>query len=295
MNITIIGAGNIGGALARGWARSSLVLQGQAAVADNGAHLTSYFQSHIEEHAIHFDTLNITLTARTQRTLDRYASFPNLRCTLDNVEAIREADVIVLAVEPWIVPQVAEELRDHIDPDTQAVCSLAAGVGLAQLDEWFKRELYGHVTAHPTRLYCCMPNIAAEFGESMTFITRADGAPEDPVVSLFRLVGEVHVCKEKMMGPGMVMSGCGIAYVMRYLRATMAAGLEMGFYPADARAIALQTMQGAVTLLRTTGEHPEAAIDRVATPGGKTIKGLNELDHAGFNSAVIRCIKAGLQ
>ena len=72
-------------------------------------------------------------------------------------------------------------------------------------------------------------------------------------------------------------------------------GVEMGFYPKDAQSIAMQTMRGAVTLLEQTGLHPEAAIDKVTTPGGVTIKGLNELDHAGFNSAVIRCLKAGLK
>ena len=97
------------------------------------------------------------------------------------------------------------------------------------------------------------------------------------------------------MGAGMMMAGCGIAYVMRFLRAMTEGGVEMGFYPDEAKQIAMQTMQGAVTLLRETGLHPEAAIDKVTTPGGITIKGLNELDHAAFNSAVIRCLKAGLQ
>jgi pyrroline-5-carboxylate reductase len=93
----------------------------------------------------------------------------------------------------------------------------------------------------------------------------------------------------------MMMASCGIAYVMRYIRAQMEGGCEMGFYPEQAKQIALQTMQGAVSLLKETGWHPEAAIDKVTTPGGVTIKGLNELDHSGFNSAVIRSLKAGLK
>ena len=82
---------------------------------------------------------------------------------------------------------------------------------------------------------------------------------------------------------------------MRFFRAMMEGGVEMGFYPKDAQDIAMQTMKGAVTLLTETGLHPEAAIDKVTTPGGVTIKGLNELDHASFNSAVIRCLKAGMK
>ena len=96
------------------------------------------------------------------------------------------------------------------------------------------------------------------------------------------------------MDAGMMMAGCGIAYVMRFLRAMMEGGIEMGFYPKEAQEIAMQTMQGAVSLLRETGLHPEVAIDKVTTPGGYTIKGLNELEHSAFNSAVIQCLKAGL-
>jgi pyrroline-5-carboxylate reductase len=141
-------------------------------------------------------------------------------------------------------------------------------------------------------------NIAAEYGESMTFVSSSRNVAEDKVAmvaDLFRLVGDVKVCEERMVASGMMMAGCGIAYVMRYLRAMMEGGVEMGFYPADALKISMQTMRGAVTLLEETGLHPEAAIDKVTTPGGFTIKGLNELDHAGFNSAVIRSLKAGLK
>ena len=113
--------------------------------------------------------------------------------------------------------------------------------------------------------------------------------------SLFSLVGKTMVCEERLISSGMMMAGCGIAYVMRFIRAMMEGGVEMGFYPKDAKEIALQTMLGAVTLLNETGLHPEAAIDKVTTPGGVTIKGLNELDHAAFSSAVIRCLKAGLK
>ena len=138
-----------------------------------------------------------------------------------------------------------------------------------------------------------MPNIAAEFGESMTFVEEAEQA--DQAAKFFERVGQCKVVPQRLMNAGMMMAGCGIAYVMRFLRAMTEGGVEMGFYPDDAKRIAMQTMQGAVTLLHETGLHPEAAIDKVTTPGGITIKGLNELDHAAFNSAVIRCLKAGLQ
>ena len=134
-------------------------------------------------------------------------------------------------------------------------------------------------------------------GASRSFIAKGQTATEESLAQvreLYNLVGESLVVTENLVGPGMMMASCGIAYVMRYIRAQMEGGCEMGFYPAQAKEIALQTMQGAVSLLKATGWHPEEAIDKVTTPGGVTIKGLNELDHAGFNSAVIRCLKAGL-
>ena len=142
-----------------------------------------------------------------------------------------------------------------------------------------------------------MPNIAAEFYESMTFIVPAENIEErkiKKVEELFLQLGKVKICSNKEVVAGNMLSGCGIAYIMRFLHAMMEGGVEMGLYPKDAQAIAMQAMKGAVAVLEGSDIHPAVAIDKVTTPGGLTIRGLNELDHAGFNSAVIRCLKAGL-
>lgn len=280
MKVTIIGAGNMGGALAKGWIRA--VSQGCDII-----HQVS----------------DICITAKSQATLDRFrAAYPELRTSLNNAEAVRDADIIVLAVKPWLIKSVIVEIRNSIDPSRQLVCSLAAAIYTEQLRDYFLEGASNVSTLNlrlsTLNLFYCMPNIAAEFGKSMTFITSSNNAQEqavDTVASLFRLVGDVNVCEERLMEPGLMMAGCGIAYVMRFLRALMEAGVEMGFYPKEAQRIAMQTMEGAVKLLRETGLHPEAAIDLVTTPGGISIKGLNELDHAGFSSAVVRCIKAGMK
>lgn len=252
MNVTIIGAGNMGGALAKGWT-----------LADADVH--------------------VTVTAKTQRTLDAISGeLPFVSVTLDNVAAASNADVVVIAVKPWLVDGVLSQIADALGNAT--VVSVAAGARNPRIDAYV------------------MPNIAAAMCESMTFVEAApDDATENrkervrQVERLFSLVGKVQVVDASHMAAGMMMAGCGIAYVMRFLRAMMEGGVEMGFYPKEAQQIAMQTMQGAVSLLETSGMHPEVAIDKVTTPGGVTIKGLNELDHAGFNSAVIRCLKAGLK
>ena len=168
-----------------------------------------------------------------------------------------------------VITEIKPELKD------KTLISVAAGVRHERIDVY------------------AMPNIAAEFCESMTFIEEAPKA--GTATELFGKVGQCKVVPQRLMNAGMMMAGCGIAYVMRFLRAMMEGGVEMGFYPNESKEIAMQAMQGAVTLLQNTGLHPEAAIDKVTTPGGITIKGLNELNHAAFNSAVIRCLKAGLK
>lgn len=256
--ITVIGAGNMGGALAKGWAKKG--------------------------------KFEITVTAHSQQTLDRIkAEFPDIRTMLDNVEAVKGADVVVLAVKPWLVETVVSQIRDVLDFGKQIILSVAANV--------LTEDLRGYLGCPAAKVFYVMPNIGAEFNESMTFLAPADGV-DAPVIenveALLKEVGKVKLCREKDVAAGNMLSGCGIAYVMRFIHAMAEGGVEMGLYPKDAQAIAMQAMKGAVAVLEGTGMHPAAAIDKVTTPGGLTIRGLNELDHAGFNSAVIRCLKAGL-
>lgn len=241
--------------------------------------------------------LHLIATAKTPAKLEQLrAEWPAVTTTLHNAEAVAEADVVVLAVKPWFVADVVHEIKPVLD--ARATAPIVISV-VANLDNAALRQLLG--PSIPA-VYA-MPNIAAAYGESMTFVEETKEMPvagtavnvTETTATLLRHLGEVRVVPARLMAPGIMMAGCGIAYVMRYIRAMMVGGVEMGFYPHDAQDIALQTMAGAVTLLRETGLHPEAAIDKVTTPRGITIKGLNELDHAGFNSAVIRSLKAGME
>ena len=258
-NITIIGAGNIGGAVVRGWSKS-------------GAEL------------------NITVSGRHMEKLERVkADCPDINISTDNVASTKSADIVVIAVKPWQVQDVVNQIKPNFRKDMILV-SFAAGITTGQLKEMITECEFPQV-------FYVMPNIAAEFCESMTFVCASAGTEPsyiNKVEELFKLDGRVMVCEEKLINPGMLIASCGIAYIMRILRVQTQAGVEMGFYPNDALNLALQTMQGAVSLLRGTGEHPEKAIDRVTTPGGYTIKGLNEMDHAGLASAIIRVFKTGL-
>lgn len=259
MKLTVIGAGNMGGALIKGWAKSGKVE-------------------------------SITIADKNEALLREFKDvYPEINTTTDNVAAVKGADIVVLVVKPWLMKLVLDEVKPVLDLQKQIVVSNAANFTTGMLAE----QLNGTAGEY----FYVIPNIAAEFGASMSFIAKgADASAESlkAVENLYSIVGDTLVVEERLVGPGMMMASCGIAYVMRYIRAQMEGGCEMGFYPAQAKQIALQTMQGAVSLLKETGWHPEEAIDKVTTPGGVTIKGLNELDHSGFNSAVIRSLKAGL-
>ncbi|MBR1515354.1 MAG: pyrroline-5-carboxylate reductase [Paludibacteraceae bacterium] len=257
-NVTLIGAGNMGGALAHGWLKSEQV---KLTVADKDEKILQQFS-------------------------EQYAS---VVVTTDNRQAVKNADIVVLVVKPWLMDKVLDEIRPELDLDCQIVVSDAANYGTDKLSS----KLGG-----AGQYFYVIPNIGAEYGASMSFVShngQATAANIDKVIRLYSLCGEVMEVQENQVEAGMMMASCGIAYVMRMVRAMTEGGVEMGFYPVQAQKIAMQTMQGAVTLLNESGLHPEVAIDKVTTPGGVTIKGLNELDRAGFNAAVVRCLKAGMK
>ena len=304
MKIAIIGAGNMGGAIARGLAQSSLssvaapvsspvsASSSASSTVASSASAASFASSAADSYCpadgpVAFYELVVSNPSR-QKLEALQTEYPAVQITQSNVEAVRGADLVLLAVKPWKMEEVACELKPVLDYRTQMVASVAGGVGLADLSALFR-----HNDMLPPLFYV-MPNTAVAVRQSMTFVA-AQGASEEQtatVVDLFRLLGEAMLVEERLMDGGMALASCGIAFAMRYIRAAMEGGVELGFYPNEAKQIVMQTLSGAVELLRSTGSHPEAEIDRVTTPGGITIRGLNEMEHAGFTDSVIRGLRA---
>ena len=259
MKITIIGAGSIGGALAKGLAAKSVV-----------------------------EPSDLTLTALHAATLDRYLDL-GCRLSLDNASAVQGADIVVIAVKPWAVVPLIKELKPVLDYSKQTVVCLAAGLKSADLMPEFARE----DGSLPEFVYA-IPNTAVEIGESVTFlspVTVSDGRL-DEVKAVFDRLGRALVVPEKLLGAGTSLASCGIAFAMRYARAATLGGVELGFKPAEALAVVEQTVVGAMKLMEAHGSHPETEIDKVTTPGGMTIKGLNAMESAGFTAAVIEGLKS---
>lgn len=237
-----------------------------------------------------FKPADITISDPTEEKLAKYAA-RGASVTTENIVAAQDSDIVAIVVKPWLVHNIIDEIKDALDYDHQMLIIIAAGVKSADLNEWLSSS-DGSVLPY----FLVIPNIAIAQKESMTFIVPV-GASEgqtEQVKAIFDELGSTIITEERLLGAGTTLASCGIAYAMRYIRAAVEGGVELGFKADDAEKIVCQTVEGAVQLLQSTGLHPEAAIDKVTTPGGVTIKGLNEMEHAGFTSAVIRGLKAGL-
>lgn len=261
MKISVIGAGAMGGAMVEGFVKS-----GMLAASD------------------------ITVSAPHETTLERFKSL-GVCVTTDNKVAAAAGDVVFVVVKPWLAEQVINEIKPVIDYNRQTVASVMAGISSSKL----KEMLAGEDGLLP-RMFIVIPNIAIAVKSSMTFIVPVNAAKEDTTAmsALFEATGGQMVIEERQLGAATALASCGIAYAMRYVRAASEGGVELGFKARDAQKIVMQTMKGAVDLLQANGSHPEDEIDKVTTPGGLTIRGLNEMEHAGFTSAVIRGLKAGM-
>lgn len=233
---------------------------------------------------------DITASDPSEEALERFSQ-TGISLTTDNASAATGADIVMVVVKPWLVKSVIESIKPALDLSRQLITVIAAGVSSSDIMEWIGKD----ASAKP-RLFLAIPNTAIAVKESMTFLVPVDANAKDTATmqQLFSQLGGCIVTEERLLSAGTTLASCGIAYAMRYIRAAVEGGVEIGFKAKDAESIVLQTVKGAVSLLQHTGEHPEAAIDKVTTPGGVTIKGLNEMEHAGFTSAVIRGIKAGM-
>ena len=230
---------------------------------------------------------NISVANPTAQKLEHFA-LQGASVTTDNKTAAEGADIVIIAVKPWLVEQVVNELKPVLNYTRQTVITVAAGISGSQFTAWLKKD-----DAVP-QTFIVIPNTAIAVLASMTFIVPVNATADttSTIKALFDNVGQAMVTDERHLSAGMTLASCGITYAMRYVRAAAEGGVELGFKADMAKDIVLQTMKGAVELLQANGNHPEAEIDKVCTPGGLTIRGLNEMEHAGFTSAVIRGLKA---
>ena len=250
--IAIIGGGNLGSAIAEGLIKSKFA-----------------------------KSTDITITKRNVSTL---AAFEKMGVTVstDNNAAVKKADIIILAVKPFQVKDVLTGIKKDLTAQ-QMLVSVVTGVFIEEIKEVVKK---------PLPVFRAMPNTAIAIQQSMTCISyhNATATQVKYVNDLFETLGRVVTIDEKLMNAATVLGACGTAYAMRYIRANIQGGIEIGFDALTASLIAAQTVKGAAELLLQKGTHPEQEIDKVTTPKGCTIAGLNEMEHQGFSSSLIKGI-----
>ncbi|MDR0864594.1 MAG: pyrroline-5-carboxylate reductase [Candidatus Symbiothrix sp.] len=263
MKLSIIGGGNMGGAIVRGLVQGTVFKPG-----------------------------DITVIDVSEAPLKNVQDFnPAIRTALNNYDSVEHADIVILAVKPWLVRDVILDIKFKLNYSKQILVSIAAGVTIACINETLlkaKEEMTLPV------LFRAIPNTAISIKQSITLITSQNATPEQTalLLKIFNELGSAIVLDESKIEAGTALTSCGIAYLFRYVRAAMLAGVELGFYPKDAQNLVVKTMLGAASLLDENKANPEVEIDKVTTPGGITIKGLNELEANGFSDAIIKAIKA---
>jgi len=251
--IAIIGGGNLGSAIVDGLIQSE-------------------FSRPVE----------LTITRRNLASLSRFAE---RGCTVhsDNKKAVRENEIIILAVKPYNYAEIIKELRTVFNPKKHVIVSVITGAWIEQLQQ---------AIGKPVPVIRAMPNTAIAIQQSMTCLAHFGASPSQLsyIKELFDQLGKTVMIDEKLMDAATILGACGTAYAMRYIRASIQGGIEIGFDATTASLIAAQTVKGAAELLLQKNTHPEQEIDKVTTPKGCTIAGLNEMEHQGFSSSLIRGI-----
>ncbi|MEN8120306.1 MAG: pyrroline-5-carboxylate reductase [Bacteroidota bacterium] len=250
--IAIIGGGNLGTSIAKGLIK------------------------------IEFPPRNITVTRRKFELL-KPLSVLGIHISSDNIKAVKSSQIIIIAVKPYKIDSILKEISDYLNPDKHILVSLVSSVSIEKIKT---------IVSSSVSTYRAMPNTAIAINESMTCIAapKATVEQKETLKKLFSGLGQSIFINEEMMDAATVLAACGIAFVMRFIRAMVQGGIEIGFDSKTASQIANQTVKGASELLIQNGLHPEEEIDKVTTPKGFTISGLNEMEHNGFSSSLIKGI-----
>ncbi|NLP57389.1 pyrroline-5-carboxylate reductase [Lutibacter sp. B1] len=258
MKIAIIGAGNLGISIANGILNSELTIN------------------------------SLYLTKRNISELKQWKSVSNVIVTKNNVEAVSNSEIIILAVQPKQLPLVLGEIKDVINATKHMVISVITGRKISDIESVLGSEV---------PIIRSMPNTAISVSESMTCLC-ANKKGEDKFIiaqNIFNSVGKTMCIDEKLMQAATVICASGIAFWMRLIRATTQGAIQLGFDAKEAQELSMQTCLGAASLLVKSKSHPEQEIDRVTTPSGCTIEGLNEMEHQGLSSSLIKGLVASFE
>ncbi len=252
-NVAILGGGNIGLAIANGLINSNL-----------------------------FPAENVYITRKKIELIQEYSD-RGFRVTADNILAVKNAEVIIVAVQPQQLNELLHEISPALDAAKNIVISVVSGASIKVMKQLIGKDI---------PVIRAMPNTAIAIRESMTCLSGENKTDDSLNIAkkIFDSVGQTLIIDEELMIPATALCACGIAFFLRAIRAASQGGIEIGFHSKEALLMAAQTAKGAASLLVNMESHPEGEVDKVTTPRGCTISGLNQMEHYGFSSAMIRGI-----
>ena len=256
MKVAIIGAGSLGQSIAKGLLTSEALT-------------------------------NLYLTRRNVSSIKGFEDDENVVLTTDNVEAVTNSDIVIFAVQPRHFEGILNDLKPYFN-ENHVLISVITGFAIARMEAIVGADRY---------VVRAMPNTAASVGQSMTCISTNKKGKEkiDLAMTIFNSMGTSLEIPEEQLQAATVICASGIAFWMRLIRATTQGAVQLGFEAHEAHQLAMQTCFGAASLLKQSGKHPEEEIDRVTTPSGCTIEGLNEMEHRGLSSSLIKGINASFE
>lgn len=257
MKIAIIGAGNLGLSIAKG-------------ILNSKSGKTKMY-----------------LTKRNPTSIYNFEKYGNVIITSDNREAVKKSDILIFAVQPSQFKAILNDVKDILTADHVIISTITG----------FDIKLIESIIGEDHHIVRSMPNTAISVGKSMTCIcANVKGKKRvDLAKAIFDRMGHSLIIPEEQMQAATVICASGIAFWMRLMRATSQGAIQLGFDAKEAQELAMHTCNGAAALLIESGSHPEAEIDKVTTPKGCTIQGLNEMEHQGLSSSLIQGIVASFE
>jgi pyrroline-5-carboxylate reductase len=251
MKVAIIGAGSLGQSIGNGLLKNKVVR-------------------------------SLYLTKRNTSAIQGFNKYGAVILTSDNKEAIKNSDILIFAVQPRHFERILKDVKLLLH-NKHVLISVITGFSIAKIEA---------IVGVDTFIIRAMPNTAAAVGQSMTCLSPNTKGKDKIVLAktILNSLGVSMEIPEEQLQAATVICASGIAFWMRLIRATTQGAIQLGFEAHEAHELAVQTCFGAATLLKESGNHPEAEIDRVTTPGGCTIEGLNEMEHQGLSSSLIKGI-----
>lgn len=252
--IAIIGGGNLGTAILKGLVYTQQYQKDEILVSEKKKHRITYLKAE------------------------------GFRVITDNIQAVESAGIIIISVKPQQITELLEEIKSAITDKSKVLLTTVTGFSIAQY-----QKIIGQIP-----IFRIMPNTAVEIGESMTCLSFAHATKdqEEMILGILNNMGKTMVIEEEQLASATVLGACGIGFALRFIRSMSQGGIEIGFGSEVSQFISAQTIKGAAELILQSGNHPEREIDKVTTPQGITISGLNEMEHQGFSSAVIKGLLA---